>query len=83
MVQKETVQQFNAEYYNQEKFLDLATKKIIVAHLSDINNKITEEDIKNVKTDIGITPAISSFLNLGESRPAQSVQMEEILTGTI
>lgn len=65
MVQKDKLQQFNAEYYNQEKFLDVVTKKRINKHLSDINNKITEEDIKNVKTDIGISASISNFLKLG------------------
>ena len=54
MLQDETYPHFNAEYYNQEKFLDVVTKKKINKHLSDINDKITDEDIKNVKTDIGI-----------------------------
>ena len=43
---------FNAQYYNLEKFLDVDTKIRIDIHLSDKTNKITDEDIKNVKTDI-------------------------------
>jgi hypothetical protein len=54
LVQKEETLLFNAQYYNQEKFLDVATKRKINKHLSDINDTITEDDIKNVKTDIGI-----------------------------
>jgi len=54
LVQKEETLLFNAQYYNQEKFLDIATKRKINKHLSDINDTITEDDIKNVKTDIGI-----------------------------
>lgn len=38
-------------YDNREKFSDLATRKKIEKHLSDIDDVITEEDIKNVKTD--------------------------------
>lgn len=52
MLPKEETLLFNAQYYNKEKFSDTATKKRISKHLSDINDKITEEDIKNVKTDI-------------------------------
>jgi hypothetical protein len=59
MVQKEKYQQFNAEYYNQGKFLDVVTKRKINKHLSDINDVITEDDIKNVKTDIGISISIA------------------------
>jgi hypothetical protein len=33
-------------------FSDEATKKKIDRHLSDINDKITDEDIRNVKTDV-------------------------------
>ena len=43
---------FNAQYYNLEKFLDVDTKIRIDKHLSDKTNKITDEDIRNVKTDI-------------------------------
>jgi len=50
---------FNAQYYNQEKFLDVETRRKINKHLSDITDTITEDDIKNVKTDIaGITQSI-------------------------
>ena len=43
---------FNAQYYNLEMFVDVDTKTTIDKHLSDKTNKITDEDIKNVKTDI-------------------------------
>ena len=59
MVQKEKYQQLNAEYYNQEKFSDVVTKMKISKHLSDITDTITEEDIKNVKTDFGTAISIS------------------------
>ena len=52
LVQKEETLLFNAHYYNQEKFLDIETRRKINKHLSDINDTITEDDIKNVKTDI-------------------------------
>lgn len=53
MEQKEKYQQLNAEYYKQEKFWDVVTKRKISKHISDITDTITEEDIKNVKTDFG------------------------------
>ena len=62
LVQKEETLLFNAQYYNQEKFLDVATRRKIIKHLSDINDTITEDDIKNVKTDI------DSILSLLETR---------------
>lgn len=71
MVQNEEQQQFNAAYYNQEKFLDVVTKKKINKHLSDIHDKITEDDIKNVKTDIGITAALANLLKAGIDRLQQ------------
>ena len=35
-----------------EVFFDFATKEKIHKHLSDINDIITEEDIRNIKTDM-------------------------------
>ncbi len=58
MVQKEKYQQLNAEYYKQEKFWDVVTKRKISKHISDITDTITEEDIKNVKTDFGTAVSI-------------------------
>ena len=52
MIQENENLLFNAQYYNLEKFLDVDTKIRIDKHLSDKTNKITDEDIKNVKTDI-------------------------------
>jgi hypothetical protein len=33
--------------------LDVVTKRKITKHISDINDTISEEDIKNVKTNFG------------------------------
>ena len=52
MIQENENLLFNAQYYNLEKFLDIDTKIRIDKHLSDKTNKITDEDIRNVKTDI-------------------------------
>ena len=35
-----------------EVFFDFATREKIHKHLSDINDIITEEDIRNIKTDM-------------------------------
>jgi hypothetical protein len=53
MLSKEKFQLFSAEYYKQEIFLDVVTKRKITKHISDINDTISEEDIKNVKTNFG------------------------------
>ena len=37
-----------------KSFEDIATHDKIQRHLSDINDTISEEDIKNVRTDIGL-----------------------------
>lgn len=53
MEEKKQYQQTNAEYYSQKKFYDAVTKRKINKHISDITDTITEEDIRNVKTDFG------------------------------
>ncbi len=53
MLPKNDQQLFTREYYNQEKFSDVVTKRKISKHLSDINDTISEDDIKNVKTNFG------------------------------
>ena len=58
MEQKEKYHQLNAEYYNQEKFLDKVTRKKIHKHVTDITDTITEQDIQNVKTDFGTSISI-------------------------
>ncbi len=58
MEQNEKYQQLNAEYYNQEKFLDKVTRKKILKHVTDITDTITEQDIQNVKTDFGTSISI-------------------------
>ena len=37
---------------NSEKFIDKVAKDKIDRHLSDVNDTISEEDIKNINTDI-------------------------------
>ena len=37
----------------QDKFLDKKTENKVHHHLSDANDLISEEDIKNVRTDVG------------------------------
>lgn len=37
-----------------DKFQDKKTKQKIDKHLSDINDTITEEDIRNINTDITV-----------------------------
>ncbi len=40
--------------HNADKFSDEKTKEKIHKHLSDINDTISEEDIKNVITDVNV-----------------------------
>lgn len=48
-----------------EIFLDDATQERIHKHLSDINDVITEEDIRNVKTDMSIvTPGLRTAVQV-------------------
>ncbi|MDN3654815.1 hypothetical protein QWZ08_04195 [Ferruginibacter paludis] len=53
MLPKDKYELFTAEYYRQEIFSDVVTKRKISKHISDINDTITEDDIKNVKTNFG------------------------------
>ncbi len=64
MVQNEKYQELNAEYYKQEKFLDTVTRKKIKKHFTDITDTITEEDIKNVKTNFGNSISIATTLTI-------------------
>lgn len=41
-------------YHNQQIFLDTNTKNKIQRHLTDINDVITEEDIRNIDTSLTI-----------------------------
>ncbi|MEO6455010.1 MAG: hypothetical protein ABIN97_13090 [Ginsengibacter sp.] len=41
-----------------EKFIDEQTKNKIARHLTDINDEISEEDIKNIITDISSPDAV-------------------------
>ena len=50
----------NAAENISQILVDTSTKEKIRKHLSDVNDVITEEDIKNIRTDIFITkPAFS------------------------
>ncbi|MBC7510771.1 MAG: hypothetical protein H7320_18810 [Ferruginibacter sp.] len=72
MEQKEQYLELNAEYYNQEKFSDAVTKRKINKHISDITDTITEEDIRNVKTDFGSAKSISKT----EENPKSEIIIE-------
>lgn len=53
------------ENLSQILLVDTSTKEKIRKHLSDVNDVITEDDIKNIRTDIFIaTPAYN--LHQGE-----------------
>lgn len=39
----------------QDKFYDKKTENKVHHHLSDANDLISEEDIKNIRTDVGET----------------------------
>ena len=72
MEQKEQYQQLNAEYYSQEKFCDAVTKRKINKHISDITDTITEQDIRNVKTDFGSAASMSK----SEDNPNNEIIIE-------
>lgn len=50
----------------REKFRDEVTKNKIDRHLRDINDSISDEDIKNIITDISSTPPIAKENTEGE-----------------
>jgi len=54
-----------------KKFVDEATQEKIHKHLMDINDTISEQDIKNIKTDIS-SPEQSTDKDSGESYPEES-----------
>ncbi|MDB5278070.1 MAG: hypothetical protein JWR61_3025 [Ferruginibacter sp.] len=60
MLPKDKYELFTAEYYRQEIFSDVVTKRKISKHISDINDTITEDDIKNVKTNFGNTSTLDA-----------------------
>jgi hypothetical protein len=61
MLPKDKHELFTAEYYRQEIFSDVVTKRKISKHISDINDTITEDDIKNVKTNFGNTSTLEEY----------------------
>ncbi len=63
MLPKEKYQLFTAEYYMQEIFSDVVTKRKITKHISDINDTISDEDIKNVKTNFGSESSLHENLS--------------------
>lgn len=42
----------NREATLHQNFTDVQTQKRIEEHMSDINDKITEEDLQNIRTDM-------------------------------
>jgi hypothetical protein len=52
-------------YYKQQIFLDTNTKNKIQRHLTDINDVITEEDIRNIDTSLTIRNSQGSALVTG------------------
>jgi hypothetical protein len=61
MLPKDKYELFTAEYYRQEIFSDVVTKRKISKHISDINDTISEDDIKNVKTNFGSVSSVESY----------------------
>ncbi len=52
-----------SQYYRSALFFDEVTKNKIDRHLTDINDRITEEDIRNIDTNItALTPKFKAKL---------------------
>ena len=51
----------------QEKFFDEKTENKVHQHLSDASDLISEEDIKEVRTDVGVT-----------SEPSRGISKEDL-----
>ena len=56
MLLNQRYEQITTELHQQGNNADVVTKRKITKHLSDINDTITDEDIKNVKTNFGNLP---------------------------
>jgi hypothetical protein len=56
----------NAAENISQILVDTSTKEKIRKHLSDVNDVITEEDIKNIRTDIFITTPAYSINQVGK-----------------
>ncbi|WP_255153699.1 hypothetical protein [Ferruginibacter sp. HRS2-29] len=56
----------NAAENISQILVDTSTKEKIRKHLSDVNDVITEEDIKNIRTDIFITKPAYSINQVGK-----------------
>ena len=48
-----------SQYQRSSIFYDEATKEKITRHLTDINDRISEEDIRNINTNITVTTRIN------------------------
>lgn len=53
---------------DEEKFIDVKTENKIHQHLTDANDLISDDDIKNIRTDIG-----------DQSEPSQGFSEEELI----
>lgn len=62
MVPNEKNQIFTAEAHNRAQFSDVVTKRKISKHISDINDTITEDDIKNVQTNFDNVSSIAQSI---------------------
>ncbi|MBC7866729.1 MAG: hypothetical protein H7X88_04265 [Gloeobacteraceae cyanobacterium ES-bin-316] len=49
------------QYYIPQPFTDVVTKDKIQRHLNDINDVITEEDIRNIDTSITLKKATATL----------------------
>ncbi|RZM18268.1 MAG: hypothetical protein EOO88_41185, partial [Pedobacter sp.] len=72
MKQETPIQATPIPGFSSEVFSDEATKEKIRKHLSDINDVITEDDIKNVRTSMTVMPATEA-----ESRCAREDQRQQ------
>lgn len=62
---------------DNKRFVDEQTDKRNYEHLTDESDKITEEDIKNVKTNVQTTPAEE----IGEGTEEISTEVDDKLIG--
>ncbi len=58
-----------AEENNEHEFSDKATREKIDKHLSDINDKISEEDIRNVNTNITSGESEENEVEIANDKP--------------
>jgi hypothetical protein len=62
MVPNEKSQIFTTGTHSREQFSDVVTKRKISKHISDINDTITEDDIRNVQTNFDNVSSIAQSI---------------------